>query len=240
MLKIAICDDQKNEIDEILHLLSMYQNENKKDIEVSTFLSAKDLLHTLESKSYDIFILDIIMGEMDGIELANKISRMQVDAYILFVSSFQERWRELFFQNTIGFLDKPATYKPFEELMNKVVNRIHENQNNILTYKKNGKTHMIKQTHIIYIESVQHYIHMHTLDEVIIFRGRIKDVWDELKNGLLFCKPNKSYIVNMQHISLSKSTIEIPLNNIEVSIGRVYKEDTICRFMNYLKNKGTG
>ena len=73
MIQIAICDDEKEILDEVSGYIKNYaENKNNLDIEVFRFDSARTLISTLEDgKSFDIFVLDVYIGDEMGTELAD-------------------------------------------------------------------------------------------------------------------------------------------------------------------------
>ena len=84
MLNIAICDDELdaiNKLDEILRGIAARQ---RIKIEIEGFTSGLSLLHHMESDKnlYDLIYLDIEMNQMDGLETAKKIRKMNERRFI--------------------------------------------------------------------------------------------------------------------------------------------------------------
>ena len=74
MLEIAICDNEEAD----LKLLGQYVTgflKNNQDTEgnIELFLSSEKLKSRLEEKSFDIFVLDILMPKINGFELGRVI-----------------------------------------------------------------------------------------------------------------------------------------------------------------------
>ena len=77
MIQIAICDDEKAILDEVSGYIKDYaKSKNDLALEVFRFDSARTLISTLEDgKSFDIFVLDVYIGNEMGTELANCIRK---------------------------------------------------------------------------------------------------------------------------------------------------------------------
>ncbi len=235
MIKIAICDDLKTDRDNLSTLL--YKISDKLDIqfELDIFTAGAELLSS--SKNYDIIFLDIVMDNIDGIETLKQIESK--NTVIIFMSTTSDRLRELFSKNVIAFLDKPIKEQSLQTAFAKAVELISNEKS--FVYNKNGKVHVIRHSEIIYIESEGHYIKIYTKNDTIIYKGKIKDVFAELAVFKNFAMPSRSFIVNMQYVSLaSKSEFHVEILNQSISISRTNKDETIMRFMSYLTSKGHG
>ena len=77
MIQVAICDDIPEEIKKLKVHINRYANENQMQISVSGFSSADDSISALDNSAmYDVIFLDIYMDVLNGIDLADKISRI--------------------------------------------------------------------------------------------------------------------------------------------------------------------
>ena len=92
MIQIAICDDEKAILDEISGYIKDYaENKSDLDIEVFRFDSARTLISTLEDgKSFDIFVLDVYIGDEMGTELADCIRKNGIESPIIFATTSLE------------------------------------------------------------------------------------------------------------------------------------------------------
>ena len=72
-MKIAICDDDKNELFHILSLLADYQIQKNTDFSYKPFESSMELATNAAEERYDIYLLDVVMPGLNGMELAKEI-----------------------------------------------------------------------------------------------------------------------------------------------------------------------
>lgn len=82
--KVAICDDEKIFIDDVVTKLS----EQSADCEIATFLSGEELL--ISSLDFNIIFLDIEMAGIDGINTAFSLREQGYDGIIIFLTSHTE------------------------------------------------------------------------------------------------------------------------------------------------------
>lgn len=84
--KIAICDDLATDRNYLSSLCEIWGSHNSYHIQISEFTSAENFLfHYAEKKDFDILLLDIEMGAMDGVTMARKL-RQDIIPYKLYSS----------------------------------------------------------------------------------------------------------------------------------------------------------
>ena len=69
MLRIAVCDDIQNELQNLVSLTNQYISSNSLNAQVTEFSHPDSLLTAIEAESFHIYILDIVMPMVNGLEL---------------------------------------------------------------------------------------------------------------------------------------------------------------------------
>ena len=69
MLRIAICDDQPRELDIITEYIKEFLNAHSEEAKIQEFSHPDHLLTAIETESFHIYILDIVMPMVSGLEL---------------------------------------------------------------------------------------------------------------------------------------------------------------------------
>lgn len=87
MIEIALCDDTPEDIEALRSNAEHFAAEHSEfPIRLRAFTSAAELLKAIEESSgFDLYILDVMMPEMNGIQLAEKIRAVGGQAEILFL-----------------------------------------------------------------------------------------------------------------------------------------------------------
>ena len=90
MLQIAVCDDNIDELSNMVQLINLYRASKNFSCEFAIFPNGFELVSTLEKgKRFDIYCLDIIMPGFTGIDVAKPWSKMPSqleNIYILLVN----------------------------------------------------------------------------------------------------------------------------------------------------------
>ena len=74
--KIAICDDSDADREYVLNMVNRWAAGAGQVVHTDTFTSAENFLfHYAEESDYDILLLDIEMGDMDGVTMAKQLRK---------------------------------------------------------------------------------------------------------------------------------------------------------------------
>ena len=85
--KIAICDDTEIDRNFIKDIVTDWANKSGVKPDIHMFSSAEEFLFEYEDcKDYQILLLDIEMGQMDGVSLAKELRKTNDSAQIVFIT----------------------------------------------------------------------------------------------------------------------------------------------------------
>lgn len=108
MLRLAICDDDIRIIEQIETYIEKIKN---KQIEYDVFTNAEELLrYQSQNKEYDVYMLDIEMGKMSGLNLARRLREKYANALIVFLTSYSKYVYDVFEVITFDFILKPISF----------------------------------------------------------------------------------------------------------------------------------
>ena len=113
-MKIAIVDDQRDELTAAETYLREYLRENfsedEPDIQIDTFTCARDLLKIFKPGMYRLIILDIVMPEINGMQAAQVIrARGDNEANIVFLTGSDDYVLNGYRVFAVGYFMKPIT-----------------------------------------------------------------------------------------------------------------------------------
>lgn len=198
MYKLAICDDEKSSAAEAAELLEKYkQLHPDQEFEVDIFYTSLDLLEGLEKKIYDIFLLDIYIDKINGIELADTIRKNNEDARIIFMTSSNAFYKEAFRIHAVHYLEKPILEEEFFDAFDRVCDE-HE-EVHYLTFRDSGQVHKIMAEDIIYIESEDHYKRIVTENDNFLVRSTMQMLAEELDYPFFYPLGIKS-VINLKKV----------------------------------------
>lgn len=107
--KIAICDDSDTDRQYIAGLADRWAANTGHTVQISTFVSAGSFLfHYAERNDYDILLLDIEMGTMDGVTMAKKLRQENDAVQTVFITGYSDYILEGYEVAALHYLMKPV------------------------------------------------------------------------------------------------------------------------------------
>ncbi len=215
MIKIAICDDEEIDAENVKGKLNEILTAQNILSETQTFLHARDLLVCDDLQTFDLIFLDIDMPEVDGISLAKDIRDKKHKCKIIFITNHEEMVYETFKYEPFRFIRK---YKIDEELEEAVVSILKNHFNSsekIIFETKSGKI-KISVDDILYFEVQGHSVICVTLKNKYTLKEPLFKIKKQL-NEETFLLVHKSYLVNSLHMFSVEQT-DIVLKNIDIRI----------------------
>lgn len=153
MLRIAICDDDKILVTQIEEMLNRYLDKKMIDRYIEIFYDGASLERIYEKGDrFDIIYLDIEMSGKNGIEAAKSIRRLDRDVLLIYVSSYETYFMQLFEVEPFRFIKKPIKETEFEEVIDFAYERIIE-EDAYFEYKYNKTVGKVLIRKIMYFES---------------------------------------------------------------------------------------
>ena len=89
MLNVVLCDDNNEFLSYIEDIVKKIAIENGFNINIKTYLSGESMVFDLEESIHDIDIIfiDVLMGDITGIDVAAKMRELESKAQIIFITS---------------------------------------------------------------------------------------------------------------------------------------------------------
>ena len=197
MYKIAICDDEKSSAADAAELLEKYrQTHYKVEMSVDIFYTSLDLLGAIEKESYDIYLLDIYIDKMNGIEIAEAIRKIDENGQIIFMTSSNAFYKEAFRIHAVHYLEKPILEEDFFDALDRVCVK---EEVRFLSFRESGQVHKIPVDEILYIESEDHYKRIVTETDSFFVRSTMQNLLQDLKEEYFHALGMKT-IINLKRV----------------------------------------
>lgn len=227
-MQIAICDDQKIYIDDIIaHCKKAFAGEC---LNFESYTFGEELLASdLES---DFLFLDIEMSGIDGIDVKEFLEQKNVPTKIIFLTSHEERMIEAFGSNVIGFLHKPLQQDAFDKIVSKMKRLLNRE---MVAWEEAGKEYAVCAEDIRYIEAQDKYSCVATEQEKYLVRRTIKE-WETILPKPDFCRVNRSYLVHLKVFDKSQNEITLEVGKT-VRLSRKNKDEILAQYKEYLRKK---
>lgn len=206
-MKILIVEDEKLAIIRLKRLIEEIGN-----YEILTTESSEEALYLLDKNpDIDIVFLDIKMPNMSGIELAYKILTKRDNIFIVFQTAYEEHALEAFQIGAIDYLLKPYTLEDIKKVFNRVEKlRSIKQKTKFMVKLVSGDYKIISSDDIFYIKAELKDSLIRTKEDYIYYPLSISKFQEKLKNDN-FIRVHKSYLINIDKISIIRTTIQSKL-----------------------------
>ncbi|RTZ03968.1 LytTR family DNA-binding domain-containing protein [Flavobacterium sp. GSP6] len=192
---------------------------------IGVFNDSLKALEFMNIQSVDVIFLDIQMPQLTGLQISKIISK---DIKVIFTTAYPDYALEGFELNAIDYLLKPISFERFYQAASKVniVPKREINSNKELEFtfiKTDGKNKFSKifLNDVLYAESLQNYVCIHTAFQKIITHSSLKNVIESLPQND-FVQIHKSYVIALKQIEATDS-FSVFINNKELPIGATFK-----------------
>lgn len=233
MMKIAICDDEQNCINDVQTHISFFSKDVGVELEQYTFNSAEELM--LSKLKFDIAVLDVEMEGTDGIKLGEYLRTTNPHIILIYVTAHRKYLDDALNLNAVRFFEKPIDPQRFYRGLKDAIDRI--DNSNISFYLKDGKTiEKISAKDIIYIEIENRKTKVVTVDKTYHASEHIS-FWKDKLSGTIFIVPHKSYIVNLNFVTTYQRESIVLDNRHTIPVARNKQSDFYRQFMKFLEGK---
>lgn len=245
MTHLAICEDNRQDMDAIVQLLGEYRDSfPEPDLAVSCFTDSEDLLNQIRSgKRYAIYFLDVMLPGESGITLAKEIRLASPEAIIIFVTASKEYALDAFGVLAQRYLLKPVQRTHFFEALNFALKQTRQKGIKIFPLKTSEGIASIPFKNILYVECASRVIHLHCINGVVLSSVFIRKNFEFEISALLddpsFIQTHKSFAVNMEHVRQLKTHSFVMNEGTEIAIARKRQVEVKRRYLQFLSEYGT-
>ena len=207
--KIAICDDSDADRQYVLNMVDCWAASAGHVVHTDTFTSAENFLfHYAEESDYDILLLDIEMGAMDGVTRAKQLRKSNDTVQIVFITGYSDYISEGYEVSALHYLMKPVKEGKLFSVLDRAIEKISKNEK-VFNFEINGEMIRIPIYQIRYLDVLGNYVTIHGIKEYTV-----KMTLSEFEKMLddRFYRVGRSTIVNLTLITRVTKT-EIKLND---------------------------
>ncbi|MGM9942162.1 MAG: LytR/AlgR family response regulator transcription factor [Bulleidia sp.] len=206
MWRIAVCDDNIDEILKLEDLLKRFEQESGAVISIHTFHNGRELISAYEDQGqrFDLYLLDILMDGSDGIRTAARLRRIGMSGPVVFCTTTRDYAVESYDVDADGYLIKPVIYDKLQSLLKRL---LKTQEGPRIALRVPGGIRYVSSSHILYFESRDHMTYV-VLDthERIRCSNSLTAIEQSLKTDQRFYRCHKAYLINMDHIIEVKDT----------------------------------
>ena len=124
-IKIGICDDDPAQVTMTETLTAQWALENGHSIKIKTYKDAESFLFDFEEENdFDILLLDIEMGDMNGVTLAKNIRKKSETVQIIFITGYSDYISDGYDVAALHYLMKPLKAEKLFEVLSRAVAKL--------------------------------------------------------------------------------------------------------------------
>lgn len=231
--KIAICDDDPQDRDTMLSLVQQYLDERNYNVLVDTYLTGEALLES-DIAQYALVILDIYMGQLNGLQTAYHLLESHPGIQIIFCSSSDDYAVESYDVSALRYFIKPISR---EKLFGTLDRFFHAHTAlRTLTYKNNRMDESVYIADILWIEAANHRSIIHTRSGQIATASSFAQLCEQLVDAD-FIKPIRHALVSLQAVTAIPSDVLQLADGTRIPISRNLRAEMKQAFTDYKMRK---
>ncbi|HSV11097.1 MAG TPA: LytTR family transcriptional regulator DNA-binding domain-containing protein [Hanamia sp.] len=228
MIQCIAVDDEKLVLDLLVDNISQVPYLQL----VKACKNAIEATSVLQNEKIDLIFLDIQMPRLSGLQF---IQTLQQPPMIILITAYEKYALESYNLNVVDYLLKPVSFERFLKACNKAKELFDlKNDKNIQPVEPthdhifvNVEYTLVKilYSDILFIEGLKDYIKIHLASSAkpVLTKMTLKAMEEKLPADK-FCRIHKSYIVNVDKISVIKRDL-VTIGNHEIPVSDFYKEN---------------
>lgn len=205
--KIAICDDSAADRQYVSNMVDHWAAGAGYAVRIDTFTSAENFLfHYAEESDYDMLLLDIEMGTMDGVTMAKELRKNNDVVQIVFITGYSDYIAEGYEVAALHYLMKPVREDKLCSVLDRAVEKLSKDEK-VLTFETAGEVVRVPVYQIRYADVFGNYVTIHALSDITV-KMTLKELNSQLDER--FYRVGRSMIVNLTQISrVTKTEIRL-------------------------------
>ena len=204
-LRIAICDDDRACRIEVTQLVKEYIAQSSRPMELSVYENGTDLLEDARrTGSFDIYILDILMPLLNGIDLGVRLRELDSDSKILYLTSSPDYSIRAFKAKAWEYLLKPVKKEELFTALDEAISFLMVKREDGMVVKTSQSSIRLTFDSILYAQLNKKSIHYHLTNgkviESISIRTGFSEAVQELLRDSRFFMCSASEVINLYHV----------------------------------------
>ena len=195
---IAVCDDADEDRQYIAALTRQWAAKEGHGVHLAMFSSAESFLfHDSEKRDFDILLLDIEMGKMDGVTMAKRLRQENETVQIIFVTGYSDYIAEGYEVSALHYLMKPVSEDKLFSVLSRATEKLRKNER-VIRLEQSGETMLVPLRQIRWADVQGNYVTVHAKEDYTVKKtlGELADALDER-----FFRVGRSAVVNLTCVS---------------------------------------
>ena len=199
MYNVAICDDIEEERLQAAEYAGRFFEREGIEVHIDTYAAGRELLES--GRKYDLYLLDVLMPGMSGIDAAQALAEDKDHPVVVFITSSLESAVEGYRVEAAGFILKPVEEESFWSTMERVVRRRLGVKKAVLSLVHNRVNVELPLERLAWFENRLHRVFVKLTDgEVLSVNQKLSELQLVLEPHSQFLRCHQSYLVNLDYV----------------------------------------
>ena len=235
---VSICDDNSIGREVLRELVLEYQRQREiSDLKILEYDSPVVLAKDLDRIESDIYLLDIMFPDGNGIELAREIRLRYHHNPIIFITSSKEDTIDAFNVFALRYFIKPVRPKPFFETMDYAVERLKVDAPKYYMINTIEGKQKLRFSSIMYVERKSQVLHITTNSGKVYESVTLRESFSSKLKPLLeddrFVQTHVSFVVNLDAVDVYRKDQMIMQDGRIIPISRNFSTGVKERYLSY-------
>jgi two-component system response regulator AlgR len=206
-LRIAITDDEAPARNRLRSLLDDIAEMIPIEV-VGEAENGQKLLELLERRPADVVLLDIRMPEMDGLESARHLQKLDDPPHVVFTTAYDDYAISAFELHAIDYLVKPIRLRRLHDALARarsitrisldVLNEVAGSARTHLSVHERGKVQLVPVADILYLRAELKYVTIRTAERELVLEESLSRLEEEFRDR--FVRIHRNCLVAKEHI----------------------------------------
>ena len=158
MLRFVVCEDNKDFLGRLCTIINKAMMPYNFEYKISKFAEYTKEVEEIIIRKHEqkVYVLDIELGDISGLEIASEIREHDLESIIIFVTAHNEFKNDIFYSRllAIDYIPKDRLWADrFESTIKYTIKAI--NKRRVLSFEYNYNSYRIPFDDILYIEKIQ-------------------------------------------------------------------------------------
>jgi len=241
-LRIAVCDDMYGELQSLVSLTNQYLSFNSIVAEVTQFSHPDELLTTIEAESFHLYILDIVMPMVNGLELGREIRRLDREAQIIYATTEPQFALQAYAASPINYLIKPVDKQQLFDTLTLAISKTDLTEEQTFAVKTADSLRIVKLSDIACCEYRSHAVIFTLANGEEVLSRTIRENYSEYISPILknrhFLQCHTAFVVNMCRVERFSKDSFMVRGGKTVPIAAKQYAAVRDAYMDYLMDRG--
>ncbi|HEY7657809.1 MAG TPA: LytTR family DNA-binding domain-containing protein [Burkholderiales bacterium] len=199
-MRVAIVDDEAPARSRLRELLADCERDLPLTV-VGEAASGPEAIELLAAEAADVVLLDVRMPEMDGIEVAQHLQKLERPPAVVFATAYDAYAIRAFEVHAVDYLLKPIRLARLKEALGRaaaaprpeVLDAIARTARTHLSAQERGRVHLIPVKDVIYLKAELKYVTVRTAEREYLIEEALTKLEEEF--GERFVRAHRNCLV---------------------------------------------